>query len=145
MSRGLMRGSSKPNKSLDPDYEGQYDLWIEGVRVEVKSSRAVEKKRVGSLPSRAISYGSQKPFWMNFQQIKLDVCDVFVFVGVFVDRIIYWVLSNDEVKSNPHLSHQHRGGIEYQIGIRHRNIADFEGYRVEPGGIGDRVIQKGAG
>jgi hypothetical protein len=43
---------------------------------------------------------------MNFQQLKLDVCDVFVFIGVWVDTIRYWVLSNDDVKSSPYLSHQ---------------------------------------
>jgi hypothetical protein len=28
-------------KAVDPEYEGQYDLWIEGVRVEVKAARAL--------------------------------------------------------------------------------------------------------
>lgn len=36
----------KPDTSLDPDYSGDYDLWIEGVRVEAKASRAVHKKNV---------------------------------------------------------------------------------------------------
>ncbi len=31
-----------PNKDLDPDYDKQYDLWLDGIRIEVKASRAVD-------------------------------------------------------------------------------------------------------
>lgn len=133
----------KPDKSIDPNYEGQYDLWIDGIKVEVKAARAINTKIRGSLVSKALSYGSPEPFWMNFQQIKLDVSDVFIFVGVWADRIVYWVLSNAEVKRNKYISHQHRGGIEYQIGITDKNIADFDKYRVSPSEIGKKVIEKG--
>jgi hypothetical protein len=132
----------RPNKSIDPDYNGQYDLWIENVRVEVKATRAINTKKRGSLVSKSLQYGSPEPFWMNFQQIKLDVSDVFIFVGVWANQIIYWVLSNDEVKKNQYLSHQHGGGTEYQIGITHKNIEDFDKYRVGPSEIGKRVIGK---
>ncbi|MEW6686791.1 MAG: hypothetical protein AB1393_11395 [Candidatus Edwardsbacteria bacterium] len=57
----------KPNKSIDPDYDGQYDLWIEKVRVEVKAARAINTKIRGSLVSKALPYSSPEPFWMNFQ------------------------------------------------------------------------------
>jgi hypothetical protein len=63
----------KPDKSLDPGYDGEYDLWIEGVKVEVKSSRAIHTKKRGSLVSKALRYGGDEPFWMNFQQLKLEV------------------------------------------------------------------------
>jgi len=105
----------KPDKSIDPNYNGQYDLWINNVRVEVKACRAINTQKRGSLISKALQYASSEPFWMNFQQIKFDIADVFIFVGVWVDQIVYWVFSNDEVKTNKYLSHQHRGGIEYQI------------------------------
>lgn len=72
----------KPAKSLDPEYDGQYDPWIEGAKVEIKSSRAVYTKKRGSLVSTGLRYGVEEPFWMNFQQLKLDTCDVFVFIGV---------------------------------------------------------------
>lgn len=133
----------KPDKSTDPDYNGQYDLWINSTRVEVKAARAINTKKRGSLVSKALQYDSSEPFWMNFQQIKLDICDVFIFVGVWADQIIYWVFSNNEVKNNEYLSHQHRGGIEYQIGITDKNIRDFDEYRVNPSEIGKRVIEKG--
>lgn len=77
---------------------------------------------------------------MNYQQLKLDICDVFVFIGVWVDRIVYWVISNDDVKQNEYLSHQHRGGIEYQIGITDRNISEFERFRTDPEHLGDTVM-----
>jgi len=133
----------KPDKSIDPDYDGQYDLWINNVRVEVKAARAINTKKRGSLVSTALRYDSSEPFWMNFQQLKLDICDVFIFLGVWADQIIYWVFSNDEVKNNKYLSHQHRGGIEYQIGITDKNIRDFDEYRVNPPEIGKKAVEKG--
>lgn len=136
----LHSGFKKPNSSLDPNYEGQYDLWIEGVRVEVKAARAINTKKRGDLVSKALRSDSSEPFWMNFQQLKLDMCDVLVFIGVWVDQIVYWVLSNNQAKSNPYLSHQHRGGVEYQIGITDRNISDFDVFRTQASGIVERVL-----
>jgi len=133
----------QPNKSLDPEYDGEYDLWIEGVKVEVKAARAVNKKQGGSLISKALYWDSQESFWMNFQQLKLGICDVFIFTGVWVDRILYWVLSNDGVKTNPYLSHQHRGGVEYQIGITNKNIRDFDRFLVPGSKVADRILEIG--
>ncbi len=133
----------KPNKSLDPNYDGQYDLWIEGVRVEVKACRAANAKQRGDLVEKALRYNSKEPYWMNFQQIKTGMADVFIFIGVWLDRIAYWVLSSEEVRKNKYYSSQHRGGIEYQIGITNRNIAEFDAYLTEPHKIGDVVIEKG--
>jgi len=132
----------KPEKSLDPNYQGEYDLWIEGVKVEVKASRAISTRVRGRLESKALNYGVDTPFWMNFQQIKLDICDVFIFIGVWVDSICYWVLSNDEVKKHPDISHQHRGGIEYQIGVTERNLKQFDRYLVEPANLVDVILRK---
>ena len=133
----------KASKSLDANYDGQYDLWIDGVKVEVKAARAINTKKRGSLVSKALRVGSREPFWMNFQQIKPDLCDVFIFVAVWADQIMYWVLSNRDAKDSRYLSHQHRGGIEYQIGITHNNIADFDRYKVGPTDIAEKVIKKG--
>ena len=132
----------KADKNLDPEYEGQYDLWFEGIRVEVKTARAIDNSRGGEMASRALHWGTEAPFWMNFQQIKLDVGDVFVFVGVWVDKIGHWVLSNEEVKQNDFLSHQHRGGIEYQIGIRNTNIQEFNAFRVEAAALTNAIKLK---
>ena len=139
----LVEGFQKPTRDLDVSYDGEYDLWFQGIRIEVKSSRAVREDSPEPLPEKALNWGSDASFWMNYQQLKLDICDVFVFVGVWVDRIVYWVMSNDDVKGNQYLSPQHRGGIEYQIGIRDSNIDEFETYRIEADDIGSAVRAKG--
>lgn len=133
----------KPDKDVDPHFDGQYDLWIEGIRVEVKAARAIDTKKRGNLVSKALCSDSKRPFWMNFQQLKFDICDVFVFIGVWVDTIRYWVLSHDDAKNNPYLSHQHRGGVEYQIGITDKNLRDFGKYLVDATEIGNRIIEIG--
>ncbi len=132
----------KPGKNLDPQYEGQYDLWLEGIRVEVKAARAIHTKKRGAMASKALNWGAEAPFWMNYQQLRLDICDVFAFIGVWVDLIVYWVMSNEEVKQNNYLSHQHRGGIEYQIGIRNKNIQEFDAFKVDATALAQAVINK---
>lgn len=141
--RDLDSRFEKADKNIDPRHEGQYDLWIEGVRVEVKAARAIDTKKRGDLVSKALRTDSDRPFWMNFQQLKLDICDVFIFIGVWVDAIRYWVLSHHAMKSSPFLSHQHRGGVEYQIGITDKNIAAFDVYLVQPALVADKVIKLG--
>ncbi len=133
----------KPSRSLDPHYDGQYDLWVEGVRTEVKAGRAYNTQKRGPLVSKALRYGSREPFWMNFQQLKDGLCDVYVFLGVWTDRILYWVFSDDEVRDSPYRSHQHRGGIEYQIGITHRNISEFSRFEVDGIDVAEAIIEKG--
>lgn len=132
----------RPNKDLDPEYDGQYDLWISGRRVEVKAARAIHTKKRGNIASKALRWGEEAPFWMNYQQLKLDICDVFVFIGVWVDLIVYWVMSNQEIKQNDYLSPQHRGGIEYQIGIRDTNIQEFNSFKVDAITLAQTVIAK---
>jgi len=140
--RDLDKRFEKPSRANDPEYEGQYDLLLKSNKVEVKAARAINTKVRGSLVSKALQRASSAPFWMNFQQIKVDAADVFIFVGVWVDAIVYWVLSRNEVKTNSYLSHQHRGGIEYQIGITPKNIADFDRYVVDAAKVGDCVIER---
>ncbi len=55
------------------------------IRIEVKASRATHSKIRGSLESKALSFNSNEQFWMNFQQIKLDIADEFVLIGVWTD------------------------------------------------------------
>lgn len=131
----------KVDKSLDPKYEGQYDIWIEGIRLEVKACRAINTKKRGDIVSKALRYESKDPFWMNFQQLKPDHCDGFVFIGVWADQIVYWVMSSQEAKENKYISHQHRGGIEYQIGITEKNITEFDIYKTAPFKIADTILQ----
>ncbi|MDO8489455.1 MAG: hypothetical protein Q7S42_05035 [Candidatus Omnitrophota bacterium] len=140
--RGIDKRFQKPSKEADRSYDGEYDLWVEGIKTEVKACRAINTKKRGDLVSKALRLSSTEPFWMNFQQLKPDSCDIFIFIGVWVDQIIYWVLDQDEVKDNDYISHQHRGGIEYQIGVTHKNISKFEKFRVESVNLVDTIIKK---
>ncbi|OGZ33255.1 MAG: hypothetical protein A3I88_03815 [Candidatus Portnoybacteria bacterium RIFCSPLOWO2_12_FULL_39_9] len=126
----------KPSKEIDKNYSGDYDLYLKNdkkiIKIEVKASRAINTKVRGGLEETALNFKSKEPYWMNFQQLKLDMADAFVFIGVWIDKIIYWVLTNDEVRKHPTRSHQHRGGIEYQIGITNKNFNEFKQFIVKP-------------
>lgn len=134
----------KPNKTIDPSYLGEYDLWeaSQRIKIEIKACRAINTKNREDLISKALQYGTNDPFWMNYQQLKLDAAQVFIFIGVWVNTIKYYILSSKEAKDNPYLSHQHRGGIEYQIGITHNNLEDFKRYEISSVKLWQEVIKK---
>jgi len=123
----------KPSKKKDPTYSGQYDFYLDRkITIEVKASRAVDFDLQAPLYVKALASDSNRPFDMNFQQVKPDCCDVFVWVAVWRDRIRYWVLASKEVKSNRYYSKgQHRGNVgEGQLHLRHDNIGEFTEYEV---------------
>ena len=136
----------KPIKKYDENYNGQYDLVFPNedslIKVEVKASRAVDGNSEEPLFVKALSYDSDKHFWMNFQQIKPACADVFIWVAVWRDLIKYWVLSSDEVKNNPYYSSgQHRGNTgEGQLHIKEDNIKDFEKYSVSSDKLREATI-----
>ena len=111
-------------------------------RAEAFPRIPANQPRRGDLSSRALKYASAQSFWMNYQQIKAEAADVFIFIGVWADEILYWVLSRKEIQSNKYLSHQHRGGIEFQIGNTDKNIRHFDAYQARPSDTGGLVIQK---
>lgn len=39
--QGKCSSLKKASKKLDPNYSGEYDLWLDGIRIEVKASRVV--------------------------------------------------------------------------------------------------------
>lgn len=123
----------KPTKKVDPEYSGQYDLYLEGIRIEVKASRAVDADISAPLYVKALASDSEKDFWMNFQQVKPSCCDVFVWIAVWRDIIRYWVLSSSEVEKDDHYSKgQHRGNVgEGQLHFRRDNISKFAQYEVK--------------
>jgi hypothetical protein len=114
----------KPSRKLDPNYSGQYDLWLDGITIEVKASRAVDRDSNEPLYMKALSRGTKKRFLMNFQQLKPKCCDVFIWVAVFRDEIVLWIIDSKNVENNPSYSSQHRGGIEGQVMITNDNIMD---------------------
>ena len=115
----------KPSKKIDPNYSGEYDLWLDEISIEVKASRAVDSDSDEPLYVKALSRDTQKKFLMNFQQLKPQCCDVFIWVVVFRDEIVLWIMNSNEVLNNPLFSKgQHRGnkGNEGQLHIKHDNI-----------------------
>lgn len=124
----------KPSKKKDPSYSGQYDFWLDHkIKIEVKASRAVDFELEAPLYVKALASDSQRPFDMNFQQVKPRCCDVFVWVGVWRDKIRYWVLASKEVASNRYYSAgQHRGNVgEGQLHLKHDNVDEFSTYEVQ--------------
>jgi len=142
----------RPSKTLDPNCSGEYDFWLDwtdennrnhGIRIEVKTSRAVDfEKPDEPLYLKALSSDSARPFDMNLQQIKPACADVFVWIGVWRDRIRYWVLSSNEVLNNKYYSKgQHRGNVgEGQLHLNRDNIAEFAPYEVRPVDIENAII-----
>lgn len=137
---------SKPSKRLDPNYSGEYDFWYEGIKIEVKASRAAEDKSGGKLVDKALySFDTTTKFNMNFQQLKPACCDVFVWMGVWRDAVRFWVLSSAEVESSEfYSSGQHRGNSgEGQLWIKRSNIEKFSRYIVEPNRLLTEIVRKG--
>lgn len=129
----LVPDLERPSAQKDPEYTGQYDFWCDGIRIEVKASRAVDRRSGDTLIMKALSSDSKKGFDMNFQQIKPNCCDVFVWIGVWRDVIRYWVLSSDEVANNQYFSTgQHRGNVgEGQLWVKDTNLNEFQQYEVQ--------------
>ena len=134
----------RPNTTLDANYSGQYDFWYNGIKIEVKASRAVKRKSGDALIMKALSSDSAQGFDMNFQQIKPSCCDVFVWIAVWRDTIRYWVLSSDEVANNKYYSTgQHRGNVgEGQLWLKDTNIYEFDEYEVGVRDILAKIIEK---
>lgn len=130
---GLCHEAQKANNKIDQNYSGEYDLWLDGIKIEVKASRAVDSNSDDPLYMKALSRNTKHEFIMNFQQLKPQLCDVFVWVAVFRDEIVIWVLSRDEVVNSPLYSKgQHRGnsGNEGQIHVKNDNIHFFKKYEL---------------
>jgi hypothetical protein len=143
----LVPDLQRPNKKIDSDYSGQYDFVLKMnkqlIRIEVKAARAVVFDEDAPLYVKALSYNSGKDFDMNFQQVKPDCCDVFIWVAVWRDRIRYWILSSDEVKFNKYYSKgQHRGNRgEGQLHVNSDNIKDFEPFSVSSNELQTKIFE----
>lgn len=96
--------------SVYPEFDGEFDLWIPEIRVEVKACRANDTKTGGSLASRAYLHSEAiaNGFKYHYQQLKPSCCDVFIWIGVCRDELIYWVLTSEELQRTGKLGSQHR-------------------------------------
>jgi len=138
----------KPTKKIEENYSGQYDFLYQMpnkkmIKIEVKASRAVDFDSQEPLYVKALEWGSEKHFDMNFQQVKPKCCDVFVWIGVWRDTIKYWILASKEVESNKFYSKgQHRGNTgEGQIHLKHDNIKGFEKYEALPKELLGKIVE----
>jgi hypothetical protein len=132
----------KPSKKLDALYSGEYDFWLDGIRIEVKASRAVDAESDAPLYVKALARQTTRPFLMNFQQLKPQCCDVFIWVAVFRDEIVMWVMSSNEVEAHDQYSRgQHRGnsGNEGQLHIKQENIQSLAAYELGQGDLGQAI------
>ena len=142
----------RPDRSFDPTYRGEYDFYLpiedSGIKIEVKASRAVDANSEEQLVIKALSFASKASFNMNFQQLKPSCCDVFVWIGVWRDKIVTWVMSAKEVQEHEDYSkNQHSKGEkeiqEGQLWITNKNIQKFECYIVEPRDLLMAIVLKG--
>lgn len=136
----------KASKKLDSKYNGQYDLWLDGIKIEVKASRAVDSDSEEPLYMKALSRNTKKNFLMNFQQLKPQYCDVFIWVAVFRDEIIVWVMSSKEISEHSLYSKgQHRGNIgnEGQLHIKQDNIYQLNDFILKDDNL-ENVIREAA-
>lgn len=106
----FVKATKENISSIYPDFDGEFDLWLDGNRVEVKACRANSTKTKGSLASRAYlhSEAAANGFKYHFQQLKPSCCDVFIWIGVCRDELIYWVLTSEELQKTGKLGSQHR-------------------------------------
>lgn len=120
-----------------PEFDGEFDLWKDGIRIEVKSCRANSQGAGKSLASRAYLHKEAKEngFKYHYQQLKPSCCDVFIWIGVCRDELIYWVLTSEELKETGKLGSQHRNEntgnenaevFEGQVFMTEEELSEFE-------------------
>ena len=97
-------------RKLYPAFDGEFDLWLDGIRIEVKACRANNPNGVGGLSGRAYlrSEAIASKFQYHYQQLKPSCCDVFIWIGTCRDELIYWVLTSEELRKTGELKPQHR-------------------------------------
>ncbi|HLA51053.1 MAG TPA: hypothetical protein VJZ92_02245, partial [Thermodesulfobacteriota bacterium] len=156
----------RPNKKIDSSYKGEYDLYLDWsdqkgrqhyIKIEVKASRANDRERNDEpLYIKALAADSKRPFLMNFQQLKPRCCDVFLWIAVYRDKIKYWVINSNDVKTNQYLTPQHRNEAtadrikdyrkediyEGQIMVTNDNITSFTKYLTAGQKLKDAVISQ---
>lgn len=106
----FMKATKENLSVLYPDFDGEFDLWLNGIRVEVKACRANSTETKGSLLNRAYLHSEAlaSNFKYHYQQLKPSCCDIFIWIGVCKDTLIYWILTSDELLSTGKLGPQHR-------------------------------------
>ena len=145
--------ATKENVSAKyPAFDGEFDLWLDGIRIEVKACRANSTRVGGSLASRAYLHSEAKAagFKYHYQQLKPSCCDVFIWIGTCRDELIYWVLTSEELQRTGKLGSQHRNentgvaGVEVFEGQVFMTEEELKPFLVEEKDILSVVRKKGA-
>ena len=147
----LKKATKESLAHVCPNFDGEFDLWLDGIRVEVKACRANSTKEKGSLSSRAYSHAEAKHenFKYHYQQLKPSCCDVFIWIGVCRDELMYWVLTSEELIKTGKLGSQHRnentgvegaGVFEGQVFMTEEELRPF---LVDEADILEKVREKG--
>ena len=134
-----------------PSFDGEFDLWYDGIRIEVKACRANSDKKGGNLASRAYlhSEAKQNGFKYHYQQLKPSCCDIFIWIGVCRDTLLYWVLTSEELKQTGKLGTQHRNentgieGVEVFEGQVFMTEEELSPFLVDESDVLNAVIRKG--
>ncbi len=139
---------SKLQSTKGTNAKGEYDVFYKSgkkvLKLEVKASRAIDRT-LHHMPyhERAlVSTDKNGLFDMNFQQMKPTCFDAIIMIGVWTDKIRYWLMTSDEIKKNKYFSTgQHRGnkGYEGQMHVKTENIKDFKEFEVTPKEIAIRL------
>jgi hypothetical protein len=152
-------------------YNPQYDLWLPngdgtGIKIEVKSSRVVKsdpelllvekayKRPVGTEKDIKQQIEQKLSFKMNFQQLKPECCNIFIWIAVWLDDIDIWAIPSEKIIMRPknakrrspkdsivnkdgsiYMGVQHAGGEggnipEGQIYVTNKHFYDLECYKV---------------
>lgn len=148
----FVKATKENISSFYPDFDGEFDLWLNGIRVEVKACRANNTKTGESLASRAYlhSEATTNSFKYHYQQLKPSCCDVFIWIGVCRDDLLYWVLSSDELQKTGKLGSQHRNentgtaNVEVFEGQVFMTEEELKAFCVEEKDILNAVRKKGS-
>ena len=118
----VQKATKENVSSFYPNFDGEFDLWWNGLRIEVKACRAnrPSTKNNQSLISRAYLHHEalEAGFKYHFQQLKPSCCDIFLWIGVCRDELLYWVLTSTELEHTGKMGSQHRTehtGVENSI------------------------------
>ena len=144
----FVKATKENISSIYPDFDGEFDLWLDGIRVEVKACRANSTKTGGSLASRAYlhSEATSNGFKYHYQP---SCCDVFIWIGVCRDDLLYWVLTSDELQKTGKLGSQHRNentgvaGVEVFEGQVFMTEEELKPFLVDEKDVLNAVRRKG--
>ncbi len=119
-------------KLEDSPKGGECDFMLNGLRIEVKSSRAYSHKGNRSL-CHTDDLGTDKTYDCNMQQVKKHLFDQMIYMVYCVDQIVLFQIPSDEIDKGLRYSNkQHRNSSgEGQFHINKNTYHLHKKYKVE--------------